>query len=77
MHVVGVGHFTDQDHRLSRLASLLGFVGGEDYSPRRRPRRGLQTLGENPQLRLGVYVWVEDLVELVGLDAPYGLLAGD
>ena len=39
VHVVRVGRFAHQDDRLSRLALLLGLVGGKNDPARGRPRR--------------------------------------
>ena len=57
--------------------AVLGVVGGEVHLADGRAGRRVQALGERVVLRVGVELWVEELVELRGLHAQHGFLLVD
>ena len=67
----------DQDDALAGLAELGGGVGVEDGLAAGGARRGVQALGGDFDLRLGIDHGVQKLVELVGVDPLDGLFLGD
>ena len=64
--VVGGGLGADEDHVLLRLAPRLGLVGVEHDLPAGRPRRGVEALRRDLEVRVGVDHRVQQLVELGG-----------
>ena len=75
--VVGRGLPAHEDHRCAGLATALGRVGIEHDLANAGTRRGVETAGEQVAWRVGVDRRVQQLVELLGVDALDRLLLGD
>ena len=77
LQVVGVGLPTDQDDLMALGGTRDGVVAREHDLAHGGTGAGVQTGRERLVLLGGVELRVQELVELRGVDAAYGLLAGD
>jgi len=67
----------DEDDGVALLPAVRGRVGVEDDRAGGRPRRGVEAVRDDVDLRIGVDHGVQQLVELCGVDPNDGLLLGD
>ena len=77
VEVVGRGLPAHEDAGLAGLGVGLGVGGGEDHGAHGRARGGVEALGDDLVVGLGVELRVEELVELLGGNAHDRLLLGD
>src|SRR5690606_30595418 len=80
MHVIRLRLGPDHDHLLAiRFGPALRCVGVEGYDAHGCPRRYIEATGNGlcSLARLGIQLWVQEEVNLVGLDAAHCLFFTD
>ena len=77
LQVVGVGLPTNQNDLVTLGGTCDGVVTREHDLAHGGTRAGIKTAGQSLILLGGVELRVQELVELRGIDAAHGLLAGD
>ena len=77
LQVVGVGLPTNQNNLVALVGARDGVVAREHDLAHGGTGAGIKTAGESLVLLGGVELRVQELVELRGIDAAHGLLAGD
>ena len=77
LQVVGVGLPTNQNDLVALVGARDGVVAREHDLAHGGTGAGIKTAGESLVLLGGVELWVQELVELRGIDAAHSLIAGD
>ena len=77
LQVVGVGLPTNQNDLVALVGARDGVIAREHDLAHGGTGAGVQTAGQRLVLLGGVKLRVQELVELRGIDAAHGLLAGD
>ena len=77
LQVVGVGLPANQNDLVALVGARDGIVAREHDLAHGGTRAGVKTAGQRLVLLGGVKLRVQELVELRGIDAAHGLLAGD
>ena len=77
LQVVGVGLPTNQNDLVALVGARDGVVAREHDLAHGGTGAGIKTAGESLVLFGSVELWVQELVELRGIDAAHSLIAGD
>ena len=76
MDVIGGGFITHQNHLFSNFAQFFGLIGIEYDLAASGSRRSRQSLGDSLQGDRGVYLPMQQLVNLFGLNPHQGFFLG-